>query len=157
MLKFSIESPTLNKSDLDNLAYSFIEPVLEGNINPIEQWVQVKALADVCERFLKDENIKSAVLSDIEKHGKGGATYNGVKIETSNRSELNYSECNDPVYNDLKAELEKLTAKVKERETFLKSVPYAGLEITIEATGEMVKVYAPQKVNTTSPKVTFAK
>jgi hypothetical protein len=38
-----------------------------------------------------------------------------------------------------------LTAKVKEREAFLKGLPYEGMTVVDEVTGEVSKVYPPAK------------
>lgn len=156
-MKIEITNEMLTSKALDELAFNLLEPVIQGNVNSIEQWVKIKAIAEIADKCLKDEDFKIVVASEIEKHGKGGTTYCGVKVELSERSTLDYSTCGDPVYLEFKNTSDKLKEMIKEREKFLKSVPYAGLVITNEDTGETTTVHAPAKATTTSPKITFGK
>lgn len=156
-MNLEITTGDLTKVKLDEIAYGFIEPVIEGNANAIEQWAIVKAISEVADRCLKDADFKDTVLKEIEKYGKEGVSFSGAKFELHNSSKLDYTECGDPVYKALKEQEKALTDKIKEREAFLKTIPYAGLEFIDDATGEVCKIFAPQKLTTTSPKVTFAK
>lgn len=156
-MRIEITNEVLTSKAIDELAFSLLEPVMQGNINPIEQWVKIKAIAEIADRCLKDEDFKSVVTAEIEKHGKGGTTFCGVKAELSERSTLDYSTCGDPVYLEFKNTSDQLKEMMKEREKFLKAVPYAGLVITNVDTGETTTVHAPAKVTITSPKITFGK
>jgi hypothetical protein len=156
-MQINITPNDLSKVRLDEIALSFIEPVLDGEVPAIQQWSLIKAINEVTDRCLKDEELKKVTLNEVDKWGKQGATFNGAKIEIANTSKLDWGNVSDPVYKDLKAKEEALKEQIKERETFLKGIPYAGIEVTNEETGEVCRVFAPTKLTSTSPKVTFAK
>jgi hypothetical protein len=59
-----------------------------------------------------------------------------------------YSVCNDPVYNKLKAQLTVLEDDIKAREKYLKAIPTSGVETLFE--DEVVTLYPPAKSSTTS-------
>lgn len=89
------------------------------------------------------------------KHGKK-FDYRTAKIEEKEvGTKYDWEKCQDTSLNDLLSMQDSLTAKIKERQEFLKTVPEKGLIITDEETGETVTVYRPAKSSTTSVAVTL--
>lgn len=68
-------------------------------------------------------------------------------------TKYDYSQCNDEEYLDLLVELEAVKLKVKDRETFLKSIK--GSMNIVTKHGEAVTVFPPIKTSTSTLKITF--
>jgi hypothetical protein len=83
-------------------------------------------------------------------------TPSGGKIETmEGGTKYHYENCNDPIYQELLIEQDKLNERIKSRELFLKTIPVNGMDIRHE--DELVTIFPPYKTSTTTYKVTLAK
>ena len=76
------ESCPINKSDQNDLANRLINPVLDGDINPVEATVKAKSLIEVLTKFVNDDRVKDCTLSEIEKNGKE-TSWNGARLTIS--------------------------------------------------------------------------
>lgn len=71
-----------SKTEQKEMANAFISKVIDGGINPIDAVVQMKSISETVNTFLKDENIKDAVIQECEKYGKGESPgYLGAVIQ----------------------------------------------------------------------------
>lgn len=129
---------TLNeasKKDLESLANVVVGSVVEGHENPVKIIAQLKKYEKLIELISKNPAFKDALINELARSG-GKQGFGNVEVQYSQTSRPDYS--NDPVWCEL-------TAKVKEREAFLKGLPYEGMTVIDEVTGEVSKVYPPAK------------
>jgi len=87
----------------------------------------------------------------IDPYGDIG--YNGADNQINVR--YDYTNCNDPLWNDLKEQADLLDKEIKDRERFLKTIPPSGLTITDHRTGEIVTIRPALKTSTTTPVITW--
>ena len=149
-------SNDLTKSQIKVIAQTTIDSILEsGNV------IEVADTFAKIELFIKE--IKSAsqyidyLRDEVAKHGKGITTSSGTKIELAEvGTKYDYSNCGDSQIDELMKQLEILEMAIKERQTFLKTIPSSGMEVILEG-GEICKIYPPSKTSTSSVKTTIAK
>lgn len=147
----------LSKSKQDDFAQNLISTVVNGEVDPIAAFCQLKGLADAIGIFLKSEEVKKAVESAKEKWGTAPAEFQGAKL-TINESgvKYDYSGCGDTQWNELTKQKAEIDAKIKERETFLRGIKVSETIID-EETGVVDKVFAPVRTSSSCIKVTYAK
>lgn len=122
------------------------EAATDGNAKPLNILLQAKCMAEVAKAITDDPTLKDLYLSEGVKEGKKFTYLNAEFQQKEVGTKYDYSDCNNPVLSDLLAQQEVLTAKIKEQETLLKSIP-TGQEIVHAETGCMMK--APIKTSTT--------
>lgn len=129
----------LTKLEQQNYADMAILEIIGGEVDPLEADLRLKAMEEVIKKIREDCRVKSAVNDEAEKYGKD-FVLRGVKIQVKHRTVKDFSNCGDPVYNDLKDQSEKIKAMIKAREATIA----AGAD---PATGE---VFAPPQTSTTT-------
>src|SRR5687768_15208997 len=88
------------QTQVDVFSDQLIESVKNGEVNPIEILVQLKAFEKVSERVIKE--IKANVMSEAGKYPGSSFEFHGNKIEKSELgTKYNYDACNDPTYKRL--------------------------------------------------------
>ena len=117
----------ITKTDVIN---NVIGEVLEGNINPLELEMKLRALEDISKKIRADIRIKNAVYDEAMKHD--GQQYMEHEVKITTRKNADYKD--DEEWTLLKA-------KVKAREVFLKSLKEPIID---KDTGEMIQ---PAKYN----------
>lgn len=146
----------LMRSEIEALSIDLLNPVLEGEVDPISHVVKLKAMQETIKRTLDDDRMKDAVLSEIEKYGKerswNGATVKMKEVGVS----YDHSNSNDPVYARLIEERTILDAKIKEREAFLKTVP-DNTTVVDDETGEIYTIHPAIRMAKMSYSITFNK
>ena len=155
-----------NKEQRSAFVQKFVEAMEEGQVNPLDAHLQLKAMEDIINSLLTKDPAKNklnhqyasiymdAVMSEAEKHGKSFELHQS-KISIGEAGvKYDFSICNDPEWDDLNSQIEVLKGQIKDRETFLKTVPYKGLELVTEE-GEVLTIYPPKKTSTTVLKVTL--
>jgi len=110
------------KTDVIN---NVIGEVLDGNINPLELEMKLRALEDISKKIRGDIRIKNAVYDEALNYD--GQQYMEHEVKITSRKTADYASDDEWIL---------LKAKVKAREVFLKSLK----EPTIDKeTGEMVQ------------------
>ena len=117
----------ITKTDVIN---NVIGEVLEGNINPLELEMKLRALEDISKKIRADIRIKNAVYDEAMNYN--GQQYLEHEIKITTRKTADYKD--DEEWTLLKA-------KVKAREVFLKSLKEPIID---KDTGEMIQ---PAKYN----------
>jgi hypothetical protein len=131
-----ILSENLSKSEIQAAATKVINAVLDGNANPIDVYVRLKAVEAACKQALK--GVEEEAITESYKHSGKSFTFLGATIQKKEGSLLLDYET-DPVYV-------KLKEKVKEREEQLKtaySMDKKG-DIYVTGDGEQVPVVPPK-------------
>lgn len=116
-------------------ANQVIEELMNGNHDLLRVWQQMTIIADTFELIKKSETLKQAVIAEVEKYGKDGATINGCKLTVQQRRNFDFSACNHAGYNASKHNIEIETKKLKKFEAFLKTLKE---EIGDQNTGELI-------------------
>jgi hypothetical protein len=118
------------KDERKEFIQTCVDEFLSGNINPLAAEIAIKNLEDIIKAIRSDNDVKSYVIDEATKHGKK-FDFAGAEVAVSSRTNYDYAACNDPVYNELKAEIDRLTKILKAREEVLKT----GID---PATGEVL-------------------
>lgn len=145
----------LSKASQNLLANDLVSQVVNGQVDPIQAFVQIKAIADVADQFLKNTAIVELTQDAVVAHGKS-AEYNGAKVGITYTTRYDYSFSNDTEYNALVKAKEELDTKIKARQMFLKSVN-TSMDIVDRESGEARTILAPMPTQSASLRVTFAK
>jgi NifU-like protein involved in Fe-S cluster formation len=147
-------SRNLTKTQIKSIAESSVmELVDNGRI------LEAVELLSVMEHFIKEvkanDNYIDCVLTEVQKYGKSKETET-MKIELCEvGTKYNFDLCGDPVIKDLQWKLDTLEAEIKERKEFLKTVPASGMDLVVG--DEIVTIYPPVKLSTSSYKTTIKK
>jgi hypothetical protein len=136
------------KAERQEFAQSVIKGIKDGISDPLKVHYQVKCMEDIIKNITSDADYKTMTLDEAAKYGKTFDHYN-AKFEVKEMGvKYDYSVCNDPVYNKLKAQLTVLEDEVKSREKYLKAIPTTGVETLLE--DEVITLYPPNKTSTTT-------
>jgi len=156
-VQLPIISNGLTKTTIAMLANEAVERTI-SNGNELAFAEAISAAEQLIKEIKSNDVFKNCVRSEIEKYGKETKTSSGAKIELAETgTKYDYSQCNDSELIDMYAQLELLKNKVKERENMLKTLPLSGIDIAMQTTGEIVRVYPPAKTSTSSYKITLLK
>lgn len=143
-----------NKEQRQSFALALIDEIESGNVDPLKIHLQVKCMEDIIKLLNSNTVYKNLVLAAAEKYGEKSFTYQNAKVEIKETGvKYDYSQCSDPVFLQAEQEFLKAAEVLKARETFLKTVPPKGMELKID--DEVVTVYPPSKLSTTSVAVTL--
>lgn len=135
-----------SKAERETFVQMCVDEITSGSRNPLEFEIMLKNLEETISAIRKRPEVKEVVLEEAEKYPEKTISFRGVKITKASKTTFYFNECRDSVYDDLSAELAILKEKVKERETFLKTIK-PGMEIPDVNTGEIIR---PPQTSTTS-------
>lgn len=141
------------QTQIDVFSDQVIESVRQGEANPLEVLVIMKAFEKAADRILKE--IRENFVTEAAKYPESSFEFNGVKLEKAEvGTSYDYSACNDPVYQRLFEVSFEANGQLKEREAFLKAIKRP-TTIADEGTGEMITINPPLKKSTASVKVSI--
>ena len=136
------------KAERQEFAQSVIKGIKDGLSDPLKVHYQVKCMEEVIKNITSDPDYKSMTLDEAAKYGKTFEHFN-ARFEVKEMGvKYDYSVCNDPTYNKLKAQLTVIEDELKAREKYLKAIPPQGVQTLLE--DEVVTIYPPAKSSTTS-------
>jgi len=145
MENLELLSKALTKSEQSDLINKTCQLIIDGEIDPIKAELALKAIENVIKDIRSNNHVKRITREETDKYGKSFKLY-GAKIENSQRTTYDYSECGDNILNSLYAEKREIEAQIKIRESIVKY----GVDIE---TGE---TFNPPKTSTTEfLKITF--
>jgi len=144
------------KEQRESFALDLIDKIDSGNVDPLKVHLQVKCMEDVVKLINANTNYKKAILESAENVSQKSFQFHNAKFEIKETGvKYDFSKCEDEVLTRLYSQQSELDAKVKSRESMLKTVSAKGMIITDEETGETFTVYPPAKSSTTSVAVTL--
>ena len=136
-----------SKSERQNFAEQITNNLLEGLADPLKVHLQVKCMEDLIKQITSNSVYKDLLVTEAAKFGKSFEHHN-AKFEIKETGvKYDYESCGDPLLKDLEDELALLESKIKERQSFLKSIK-GTIEILIG--DELITLYPPVKTSTTS-------
>lgn len=150
-----VSSANLTKEAQGNLAESLVAQVKDGKVDAVTAFVQIKAIAEVCEQFMKNPAISEAVQSAVLVRGKDAA-FGGAKVGVSSTTRYDYASSGDPQYLELIKKKDIVAGQIKAREMYLKAIT-EDQTIVDRETGAIVTITPPAKAVSQSLKVTFDK
>jgi hypothetical protein len=134
------------KADVAGFANFIINAVKSGEVDALKIWKHCLLLETALSNA--KEAIKEAAITEAAK-------YTGEKnITLSDRKTYNYTDSNDSTWNELNQQLEILKNRLKERETFLKSLKEKTTIVDGE-TGEISEIWPPTSKATTVLTIKF--
>ena len=140
------------KKQIEVFASQLENGLINGLIIPTDLLRFQKAMEKVFEK-IKPTLIESAI-SEVEHYEKNAVIKGSEFSIVEAGVKYDYSDCNDPVYNEHLHNLEIAKERLKERETFLKCIKEP-MHFINDDTGEALTLYPPKKTSTTTLKVTF--
>ena len=135
------------------LAGRAISAVVEGNVDPITAWCNIRRMKAAIEMFEKDAQVMDITQRELAKYGKRHQFGDCTLEEVEAGVRYDFSMCGDSKLADLYALRDANAADIKAREAMLKSLPTSGM--ADPETGEMV--YPPARSAKTTIKTTFKK
>ena len=117
-----------NKAQISVFKDTLKSEILANDKDPLPILVQLKMAEKTIAEILKDDEIDEHFLKEFllydkdEKVVVSGATLTVSEVGVK----YNFGDCGDQVYNDLIKESEVLKEKIKERESYLKTIPKEG-------------------------------
>lgn len=104
--------------------------ILSGELD-FRRFLEMKTFIEkTLDSVYKDKKVSECMQSEIEKYGKEGLVYNGLKFTIGGKKTYNYKH--DPVWLELEG-------KKKEREVFLKALKEPLQEL--KEGGEVVEIF----------------
>jgi len=112
LIKFN-EDQQITKNVISDIITEAVSSVLDGEINPIEAAIRIKANEEILKGIRKD--LDSVILDAAELYSKGDRNINGIEFNVV-QGRKKYDFSNDAEWTDLKA-------KLAAREAYLKAMP----------------------------------
>jgi hypothetical protein len=139
------------QTQVDIFSDQIIESVRQGEANPIEVLILMKAFERAQKRIL--EEIRENYVNEASKYPESSFEFNGTKIEKAELGTMyNYAVCNDTVLERLEVDFDTAKEKLDERKKFLQALKQP-LTVVDELTGEVVTINPPVKKSTSGLKV----
>jgi hypothetical protein len=116
-----------NKLELEQYKRKLKSEILVNDRDPLAILLQLKFVEKTIADILTDKELDDHFITEAEKYKEKTFEHLGAKFtiaETGVKTE--YSESGDSKWFDLQRQLTDLKKKIKERETFLASLPYEG-------------------------------
>lgn len=135
------------------LADQAISAVVDGHVDPIIAWCNIRRLKSAIELFEKDPQVMDITLRELSKYGQRQRFGDCMLEEVETGVRYDFSMCGDSKLSDLYAVRDANAADIKAREAMLKNLPLSGM--ADPETGEMV--YPPARSAKTTIKTTFKK
>ena len=118
-----IELMPSGKNEAKLFSERILEDVLEGCKNPLQLKAQFKIIKACLETIEKNESFKDALMAEHGRYQVSKYSAFGCEIEQRELGvEYDYSNCNDPVLEDLLIQDKEISEKIKCRKQLLKSI-----------------------------------
>ena len=127
----------LTKEGLTQLATVIVKGVLDGDKNALEVDIQLRYLAELVDMIRKHALMKREVQDEADKYPEKTFDAYGATVTKTQRSDFDYSQCDDSVWNQIIKDILILNDQRKRRETFLKSLGGDSCAVN-EETGELI-------------------
>lgn len=131
---------------VNRMVYRYRSEILEGERNPLQVAIILKALEDFTKKLRSDTLIKDATLAELQKYPEKAIVFMGADFTKKVvRTVYDYTRCNDPMLRKLERNAEMAEAELKSRQKFLQGMPKEGLETFDADTGEVYTILPPSK------------
>lgn len=146
-----------NEASITTAVQGLRNQILDGEVDALQAFVTLGKIEKVVSEVKKDATVLDYALGAYDKYNAKDVTLGDCKVSAVEAGVKYYfSECGDAVLEELYKEEAGVKAKIKDRETFLKSVKKKTL-IADPETGEIYSICPPAKSSKTTLKLTFKK
>jgi hypothetical protein len=168
--KAQYKTPDISKKGSVAAASRLYESIMEGTNSAVQVAEMFKFVEETSKQLkeLTDDNGKNSFVELVREEivsnsddGKSYVTKYGNKFELMEAAgKYDMASCGDPIWNKLYSEIQSLTQRLKERESFLKGIKSKTepMNIVDPYTGELyenVELYPPIKSSTSTYKQTM--
>jgi hypothetical protein len=133
-----------NEGEIKRFVETIKSEILGAGDDPLKVLKQLKMVEKTIAILLKDKDLDNFFIDEAIKYGNSFEHLDTHFDVREVGTKYDYSSCNDSVWNYLNDMAEKAENKLKERETFLKTIPLEG--VANPETGELI--YRPAKTST---------
>lgn len=141
------------QAQVDSFSDGLIRSVKDGEVNPLEILVMLRAFEKVTKRVLSE--IDKNYLDEADKYPEKKFELYGASIEKAEMGvSYDYSVCADPIYEERESAMNAAKTLLDERKEFLKALREP-VTIVHEATGEVITIRPPVKKSTSGLKVSI--
>lgn len=130
-----VNTPTINKSLIQDCATKIIDKINEGVVDPLEFYTVNRVIKDVLETVVKSDEVSETVIKRLEEIPKGDRTYMGVDFELRN-SPAKWDYSGDEEWLIIEQEIKHLKERQKLLEKSLQA-NYNAKRHSISETGEV--------------------
>jgi hypothetical protein len=156
MFKLPELTTKITKSDIKTISNNMVADIL-NNGHIIESADTLNKMETLIKEIKSNPDWIDYLREQVAMNGASVITSSGTKLELAEVGiKYDFSKCGDEMLNDLLAEQERIDELVKERQTFLKTIPVSGIDV-VTISGELVRLYPPSRSSTSSIKTTIAK
>ena len=142
----------LSKSQVIDLFVETKTSIMSGDSDPLKVAVHLKALEELITKLRKDDQIQNLILEQAFKEGEKTFTIYGAEISIREMgTKYDFSICNDALLGGLYGEMYALKAKIKDRETMLKTISEDNPAVSMD--GEILN--PPLKTSKTGISITL--
>jgi uncharacterized protein YbcC (UPF0753/DUF2309 family) len=111
------------RQDIQNYVSNVKLNILNGENDPLKVLKNLKVLENIIDELKNDSEIKELIQNEADKFAEKTIEIYGAKITKSERTEWDFSECNDSELSKLENALFQTKAEIKRRQYFLKVCP----------------------------------
>lgn len=140
------------KQKINMFSNNLLEMVDNGEVDPLQIYVQLKSFEKVFKTMNENERFKALVRDSAELHGKDFERFGANLKLTETGVKYDYSECGHTTYNELAAKAEKIEIEMKYIEGVLKVLKGPTV---LKINDKDVTVNPPKKSSTSSVTVSF--
>lgn len=148
----ALRSLATTQTQVDVFSDSIIQAVQQGEANPLEVLIQLRAMEKAIKRIIPE--IKENTLREAEKYGRNfDLLGNNLKIQETG-VEYDYAATGDPVWAKLDSIANTAIDNRKKREAFLRTINGI-VRVTDEDTGEEIVLKPAPKTSQTTVTVSI--
>lgn len=141
------------KAEIASFANKIANMVIEGEVNPLDMWMEIKAIKSALEQA--EKKFEDLALDEAESFGQKNFTYKGANVQVKEAGvKYNFEEVGHKRYNAILEEMAELKAEQKQIETVMKAHNDVWVE-TDTATGETYEVAPVARQSKTTISITF--
>jgi hypothetical protein len=156
MFKLPELTTKITKSDIKTISNNMVADIL-NNGHIIESADALNKMETLIKEIKSNPDWIDYLREQVAMNGASVITSSGTKLELAEVGiKYDFTKCGDEMLNDLLAEQQRIDELVKERQTFLKTIPVSGIDV-VTISGELVRLYPPSRSSTSSIKTTIAK
>lgn len=151
----ALRSLATTQVQVDVFSDQIIESVKNGEADPLEVLIQIRAFEKAADRILKE--IRPNILTAADKFEEKTFTLYGNRLEKSESGvQYDYAKSDDPIWEQFDAAANTAIEQRKQREAFLRTIKASDVTKAVDPeSGEEVTLKPVPKTSTSIVKVTI--
>lgn len=120
-MMFDLINPKeFSKAEIVSSSNKIIEYIENGDIDPIELFIQMKRISEIMSLAMKSEKVTSDLIDAVERHAKTDREFYGVDLQIRNGI-AKWDFSSDPEWSEIQDQIDNLTKKKRLIEKSLKA------------------------------------